>query len=160
MKNHLLIISLLLVLGLNGFGQNDETISYESLKGFWFNPKNKSYIELKEDSCLLTIKMFKNAKKDTIGWYETIGYRLNMSPNSFKLTSQYYLATGIRFWKLKDRCTYQVKLDDDQSNLILDLTEMNHRKMNTISILLGEKNVVYIRTTQEDFQKTNAIRYE
>ncbi len=159
MKN-LLLITFLLLLGLNGFGQNKETISYESLSGFWFNPKNKSYIEIKEDSCLLTIKMYQNGKGDTVGRYETIWYLLDWKPSSIKLTSRWYLTTGIRFWRLKDRCTYQVNLNDDQSTLILDLVQLNHKKSNTITILLGKKDVVYKRTTKEDFQSTNAIRYE
>jgi hypothetical protein len=158
---NLLIILIVLLIGSNGFGQeSNEVQTFDDVKRHWFNPKNKSYIEIKNDSLLLTLKMFKNWTTDTVGQYEVNAYQLNWKNGEVILTSNWYLTTGIRFWRLRDRCTYQLKLSEDKTTLVLNMVKMNHKNMNTIAILLGKKDVKYIRTTEEDYKTTNAIRYD
>jgi hypothetical protein len=154
-----IIISFLLLVGGYGFGQNTlKDKAFESLKGYWFNPNNKSYLEIKKDSCLLNVKAYYG--NDTIGHYETKGYRLNLKHNRLKLISKYYLTTGIRFWRLKNRCTYHVEIAKNDSSPILSLFKKNHKKRNTIAIFIGGDNINYKRVSLEEYLSINAIRYE
>ena len=148
MKNLLLI--LIVCCSLNGFGQGEGNVSFDSIEGLWCDTANKTYLEIKKDSFLLS-NLYTSGNNPELH-YETQSYNLILIKNQLKIESNWYLTTGIRFWRLRDRCVYDVTLPND-SNLLLNLSKLNHKKSNIISILMRGKNLSYQRVSKDQYLK-------